>query len=332
MRALFPTLLLCSVPLAAQGHTSYPIDNPAANTSQNIPIAGGSIASWDEARSQFYFPAQYLPANPGLLNGIEWATHISGTIPYERFEINIGTATGPGLTSSYASNFANVMQVYSLSNGSITWGAGWAGVTFPVPYVYDGTSSLVVEVRKKIDRPNNPTIQQATQSLYAYPYRTDLPRPIWSWGAYGSGAVDGPSAQTTNNTLMITRMNWLGVPTLNIDSSRDVTGNTNRGYYHLGATVTNSVQGNPSDFFAIVLDLSILPAPTTVPLLGGELWVVPNFLLATGLLDGSGNGSSSFAIPSNPALVALHAYMQAASLGVAGGPLTNVVDMIVQPY
>lgn len=333
MRKLIPLLLIsCSVPLAAQATSSFPIDNVYTTTSQNIPIAGGSIANWDEARSQFYFPSTYLPANPGVLVGVDWATTISGAIPYERFEVNVGTATGGGLTPSFANNFTNVFPAYALSMGTINWTPGWAGVTFPIPYIYDGTSSLVVEVRKQIDRPNNTTIPQATQALYIYPNRTDLPRPIWCWGTYGSGQVDGSSASTTNSTLMIMRLHWLGLPTLNIDSSRDTTGNSSRGYFHLGATVTNSVQGNPGDFFGVLLNTVLLGTPVTIPGISGEIRMLPRSVIGSGVLDAAGLGSSTLVIPSNTALIGLQAYMQGVTLGLGGSLMTNVVDMIVQPY
>jgi hypothetical protein len=258
MQRLLAVLPLLSAALAAQNITAYPIDNPVTNTSQNIPIAGGSIANWDEAHSQFYFPRQFLPAVPAMLTGIEWASTIGGSIPYERFELYMGTAAGPGLTSTFANNINQPVLVYSLNPGTITWvgGNSWQGVTFSLPYLYDGVSNLVLEVRKKIDRPNNPTIQQATQGLFAYPNRADLPTPIWTWGVYGSGAVDGPTSTATNNTLLLNRLTWLAVPTLTINSTRNTTGNSNRGYFHIGATVTATTHGNPGNFFVSAIDLA----------------------------------------------------------------------------
>lgn len=315
----------------SQSYTAHPIDNFASGTSQNIPIAGNS-ASWDEARSHFFFPAAFLPSAGGLLMGIELAANITGTTPYERFEIWADLTQNPGLSTTFANNLTAPILVYSQTPGSISWtGNAWTPLVFQQPFPYDGQSNLVLEVRKQINRISNPPTSSISHRALVWPRRTDLPPPIWAYGAYGSGAVDASVAQTTYSTQILMRLQWLGTPSLTIDSSRDVTGNTARSYFHSGATWTTRTQGLPNDFYAAAIDTVLNPVGLPVPVVFGGLWLSSPILYNSGFLDGSGQATHSFLIPSNPGFVGLRFYLQNATLGGMSS-MTNVVDAPIAAY
>ncbi|MCA8952550.1 MAG: hypothetical protein KDE27_23765 [Planctomycetes bacterium] len=320
--------LLCAA-LSAQ-YTAHPLDNLNSGVSQNIPIAGNS-ASWDEARSQFLFRAQYLPPIPALLNGIEWVPNTNGTTTYERFEIWVDHTQNSTLSTTFAANLsANPTLVFSASPGSITWtGAQWTPIVFTTPFVYDGQSNLVVEIRKQINRIVSPP-PSISHRVLTYPRRNDLGPPIWAWGAYGSGAVDATTAQTTYNTELLTRLDWLGAATLNVDSTRDTTGNSNRSYFHIGATATFTTQSAPNEFYVQGYDFALQPVPLPIPGFSGGLWLLNPVALA-GFLDGSGFASQSVALPSDPGLIGITLYAQSVILGTTL-TFSNIVDGPIAAY
>lgn len=325
------SLALCAGAAVAQTYTAHPIDNLASGVSQNIPIAGGST-SWDEARSQFLWPAAFLPSSGGVITGIEWVPITNYATPYERFELWLDMTTNATLSTTFANNLSNPVLVYSQSPGSIQWTANtWNQIQFQTPFFYDGVHNLVLEIRKVLDRPNNATITSVSHRVLATPRRADLPTPIWAYGTYGSGAVNALVAQATYNTQVLTRFVWQGTRTLTIDSTRDVTGNGNRSYFHIGATLTASVRGSPSEFFFCGIDVSLSPFPLPFPPVSGALWLPTIELINSGLLDGSGRGNTSITIPSNPNLIGLRAFFQGMVVG-SGLLFTNVVDAPVAAY
>ena len=327
--------LVAASALRSQNYTAHPIDNPASSTSQNIPFAGG-IANWDEARSQMLFLAPFLPSTGGLITAIELvpaATHL--TFPYERFEIWMDQTSSNTLSTTFASNLTNPTLVYSRSPGIIAWvGGNWQALTLDIPFVYDGVSNLVVEVRKKLDRPNNPTITpNVSHRLLTWPRRADLPTPIWAFGTYGSGAVDAPTATTRYSSVIFTRFQFGNARTFVIDSSRDTVGNSNRSYYHLGATMTGTALGTPGEACTHLIGIALSPVPIPIPPLVGGLWLMPTLIVdyASPIIDPSGRGSARLVVPNSPALIGFVPYVQAVVLG-ASAQFTNAVDFPIAAY
>jgi hypothetical protein len=310
----------------AQTYTAHPIDNLASSTSQNIPIAGNST-SWDEARSQFLFLAAFLPPTGGLITALEVVPNTTYATPYERFEIWMDHTANTALSTTFANNLTSPQLVFAQSPGSIAWvGNTWTTITLQTPFVYDGASNLVVEVRKKIDRPLNPPTTAVSHRVLVWPRRADLPVPIWAYGMYGSGAVDAATATTTYNTQLLMRFVWTGLSTMRINSTRDTTGNSSRAYFHLGATITVTTQGTPGAFHLDAIDFGLSPAGLPVPGVNGELWLTFGLVIyGSGVLDAGGLGSTSLTIPNNAALVGTRAYFQGGTIG-ASIDFTNVVD------
>lgn len=331
-----PRLLLLSLALSwsatAQNplFTAYPLDNPASSTSQNIPIAGNN-AAWDEARSQFLFPAAFLPG-AGVLTAIEWVANINGTTPYQRFEIWLDHTTSSTLSATFASNLTAPQLVYAQSPGSITWvGGAWNTIQFQTPFVHDGQRNIVMEIRKQIDRVNNPPTATVSQRVLVWPRRTDLPVPIWAYGAFGSGMVDAATATTSYTTQILTRFQWQGQRTLTINSTRDVTGNSARAYFHLGATITTTVQGTPGEFEVSAIDAAFAPVPVSLPGINGNLWLFGPSTFAVGTIDPAGLSAHTTTIPNDTALIGLRVLFQSAVLGT-GIQLTNVVDAPIAAF
>lgn len=312
-------------------YTAHPIDNTASGTSQNIPFAGNST-SWDEARSQFLIPAAFLPATGGLVTAIELVPNTSYTNFYERFEIYMDLTMNPTLSTTFANNLTNPVQVFAQSPGTISWvGATWTTIQLTTPFVVDGVQNLVIEFRKKMDRPNNPPTASVSHRILTYPRRVDLPPPIWAYGAYGSGAVDAATATSTYSTQVLMRLQWAGMHTLAIDSTRDVTGNANRGYFHLGATATVTTQGMPGEFHLDLIGLALQPMGVPIPPVGGFFWLPGVTMFGSGILDPAGLGSASLLIPSNTSLIGIRFYCQTLTAGTAL-TLTNVVDGVITVY
>ena len=328
LSAAFLLTTLC----VAQNYTAHPIDNPASSTSQNIPFAGNST-SWDEARSQFLFPAAFLPTTGGVITGIEIVPNTSGSVPYELFELWLDHTTNTTLSTTFAANLTSPTLVFSRPMTPIAWtGATWHTLTLDTPFPYDGTRNLVLEVRKKIDRPNNPTFPTISHRVLVYPRRADLPVPIWTSGTHGSGAVDGTTATTTYSTQILMRLRFGTSPTLTIDSTRDTTGNANRSYFHIGATTTLTTRGTAGSAYAMALDFGLAPAGLSVPGLTGELWVLNPFVFLTGVLNTSGEDVVQIPIPNDPSLIGIRAIFQSLVVSGAGAQFTNVVDAPIAAY
>lgn len=314
---------------SAQTYIADPIDNPASSTSQNIPLGLGT--SWDEARSHFFFPAQFLPGTGGLITGIEFSMSTTNTVPYQLLEFSLDHTTNPGLSMTFASNLTAPQVCYSAVNQNVSFTQGWSQFVFTNPFVYDGTSNLVIETRKIIDRPAGPT-GAAAPRVVVYPRRADTVPPIWAYSSFGGGGSSATTATTTYSTELLTRLIFANSPTLTIDSTRDVTGNPNRAYYHIGATITVANHGTPSSPYATFFEASTFSAGIPIPGIGGALWLSSlNYLIDSGALDGSGNSSFSAAIPSDPSLIGLQAYLQSIILG-ATIDFTNVVKAPVAAY
>lgn len=325
LRALIVAGLFLGATAGAQtqNYTAHPVDNATSSTSQNIPFAGGT-ASWDEARSQFLFPAPFLAATPGLITGLELVPNTTYTTPYERFEIWMDHTANTTLSTNFASNLTQPRLVFSRTPGTIAWtGGAWTAITFDKPFIHDGTRNIVMEVRKKLDRPNNPTITAVSQRVLVYPRRIDLPPPIWAYGTYGSGAVDAATATTTYSTQILMRLQWGTLRTLTIDSTRATTSSS---YFHLGSSANLTAQGQPAEAFLLFLEGVLTPNGLVIPPVSGRHWLFPRFLMIhAGVLDAAGRGMAGIPIPNDPGLVGLRAYFQAITVGTAF-TWTNVVD------
>src|SRR5690606_1054885 len=112
---------------------------------------------------------------------------------------------------------------------------------------------------------------------------------------------------------MLIRLLVTGSPTLTIDSTRDTSSSSGRSYFHVGATLTTTVQGATGDSAFHLFGLPLNQFPIPVPTVQGELWLQPPLIVAygQGTIDASGRHSVSLTIPNDPGLVGVHTFMQA---------------------
>lgn len=326
-----PRVLLAATLLAAattaQTYSAYPIDDLHGVFGHWAPFGILSTGNADEVRCHYMVPAPYLPSGGGSITGIAVSPHVTGNVPYERLIVRVGLTTATTLSPLFANNATSFTTVYSQANFSINWNSRtqWFPITFSTPFPWDGTSSVVIEVEKVVDRPNNPTLPTISHQHTTAPMRTDLPLPIFREGSYGSGAAVAPNGSAYNGGPMLMRLLWAGDPTLNITSTR-----SGRPYFHLGATMTLEVQAMPGELFGVFLDDMLAPAGQPVPPVNGLYWLSPRFiLLGTGGVGGGGTGSLSLTIPNNNRLVGVHLYYQAVVASLTRLVLTNVVDGII---
>ena len=107
-------------------------------------------------------------------------------------------------------------------------------------------------------------------------------------------------------------------PRMNLDnvSIRDVAGPTYwiQGNRKIGTTVTHQVRGTPNALFGTFVAAGENPTGTSFPGIGG-LWfldLATTTTLALGVMDGSGAGSFSRAIPADPVFLSTPLFYQAA--------------------
>jgi hypothetical protein len=315
---------------AAQNYTAYPIDALHGFFGHWTPfgILGGGSGGADESRSQHLIPAAFLPSTGSVLMGIEVSPHVTGTVPYVSLAIHAGHTTATTLSNTFATNLPSPQTVYSVSNHSIAWNstAVWYPVTFQTPFIYDGTSNLVIEIQKVVDRANNPTLGTMSHQMSNLPMRSDLPHPLFRDGTAGSGASQAATGTIYSGPPLLMRLRWTTERTLTIDSTRGTTGD----YFRLGATLGLHAQGMPGEAFVDLFDGGLAATPLALPPVVGWYWLPPRFLiLGSGVIGASGVGDLLLTIPSQPELVGSHLYFQALVASVSALSWTNVVDAIL---
>ena len=141
MKKLFTLLLmlLCSTGLFAQLDVVVGTGT-VTNTTTSYPAPYGNY--WWGARHQFLIPASEIISAGGYggnILGLGFNVSAVGGAALSGFEVKIGTTT----STSISSWFSGLTTVFSSTSYSET--VGWNMHTFTTPFVWDGTSSIVVE-------------------------------------------------------------------------------------------------------------------------------------------------------------------------------------------
>src|SRR6185436_10984131 len=156
-----------------------------------------------------------------------------------------------------------VLQATALA---VAYTAGvWTTIQFTTPYVHDGSSSLVIDIRKVVDPT---TIAFVTMDNGQSPARTDRPQMVYGFGGPGSGAVNSPSAFAQTDPIAF-RLRWSGAPTMRHSADRAASGQQ----YGLGGTVGHTIHGAAGAVFLSVIADSVLPVPVPVPPVVGNAWI-----------------------------------------------------------
>jgi hypothetical protein len=319
--------LLGAAPAGAQSYTSYPIDDLHSVFGHWAPFGILSTGNADETRSHYMIPAPFLAPGGAVISGIEVSPHVTGNVPFERLIIRCGLTTNPTLSGTFASNAAALVPVYTRTNFSINWASNttWYPIQFTTPFPWDGTSNLVIEVEKVLDRPNNPNLPTISHQFSNLPMRRDLPLPIFREGAYNSGAATAPSGTAYSGGPLLMRVLWLGSPALRITNTRSMGGS----YYRLGTMVSLTCQGRSGEPFGLFLDDQLASNPIRIPQIIGTFWLNRVILLGTGTLGTSGSSTVSFTIPNDQGLVGAKFWFQGGVASPTRLAFTNAVDAIV---
>lgn len=320
--------LLTVAGVAAQNRTAHPQET-LQGTSGNVVPFGVGFGSSVESRTQLLVPKDELPAVPAVLVGIELHGLLPGTMQYASLQIDIAPTTATTLLPTLDSNLP-VPATTVLPAGPLTVtfsNTAWVAIPFPVAYVHDGQSALVLDIRKIVNVAGSAPLFGC--SAVTTPIRTDRPRMVFANGNSGSGASQAGVATVFPQNPISFRLRWLGAPTLS--SRSDAAGSGN--YHGLGGSVTLTVQSNPGEFWVLAADSSFLPMGVALPGVGGELRLQNPNLFAAGQLDFLGRASHVLAIPSDPLLVGSYLTFQAATIDPATMTilLTNGTDLFVNP-
>lgn len=331
MKSLFvPVLLLVLVgALGAQNYVAYPMDCLHGYRGQVIPLGASTSTNFDESRTQHLIPAQYLPSAGGDIIGFDVSPHVTGTVPYKALTVSMGHTLATVLSTTFAANLPNPTLVLAIKALKMNYPSktAWDTINFNSPFKYDGNSNLIIEVQKEIDRTASPsTVSHQTTN---YPARTDIPRPLFAYGAGGSGQVNAATGSLfSDSSRIMWRLRVLNSATVSIASTRS---STSQDFFHLSAKVTLTVQANANDVYVNTIDFALRPSPGTIPGLQGAYWLPSLFnIIWIGVVPASGRGDMPLIIPNVSALVGKHVYFQSAALG-AILQLTNVTDCIIAP-
>jgi len=318
-------LLLSGVALAQpnENYVAYTFDNLGGSGHWAFfgVVSGGSS---DECRAQILVPAQYLPANGGMITAIEAGPHVTGTVTYQRLDLQLGHTPLSTITPDMNANLPSPQTVFSATPGtSLAWPttATWTRITLATPFLYQGGMNLIFESRRIVQRPATPSSLVVS---HFRTQRTDLQSMVLAEGQIGSGASNAQFGSMNAGTAMLVRFIFDSVPTLTIQSSGSGT------FFRLGQTATLTVQGNPGEVFADIIDPGFSSTPLLIPPVLGFYYLPSLFnVFFIGALDGMGLGPLAIGIPNNMVLVGQRVAFQSIT-GSAQFTWTNAVDVIIR--
>lgn len=320
-------LVALSASAAAQQLTAHPQESLGSGSGNTTPLgwAGGISA---EARTQLLIPRQELPAIPTLLTGIEVAALPSGTINYQLLGITCAAADRTQLDPIFDNNLGpSPTLVMPAGPRTIEFARqDWTAIQFVQPYLHDGHSDLVIDIRKVVSPVGSSLL--VGQRIGSVPDRIDRPRTAFTFGGLGSGAANATVAAITSQPPISLRLLWQDAPTLRHRCEIGPSGNQ----FSLGGQVTLTVQGTPGHLFVMAAGIDWVPGH---PLEGviGELRLAARYTFRDAMLDAQGLGTHVVTIPNAPSLVGLHVTYQTAIVDPLNATvtLTNGTDHFLNP-
>ncbi|MGE0144002.1 MAG: hypothetical protein AB7I19_09880 [Planctomycetota bacterium] len=329
-------LLSALLPLAAlatlSAQSTLPVHFPQSGTdgsNGNIIPFGFSTSStnFDEGRWQILIPARYLPSSGGLAFGLDVLSQATLSATYASLDLTLSTLpAGSSLSTDFATNLPAPQLVFSHTNYTIAWQAQtWQTIPFDVPFIYDGTSDVVVQIQKTYDRVANPPPGLGHHQTDGNPGRSDLPLNRYAFGNLGSGAVNATTATSATRSLKV-GLRFATAGTLTIDGRRNSFANG----FSLGNNFDVTLHGPAGTPFGALVSVGYAAQPTSIPGIGGLIYIDIVFATAysSGVLGTSGTSTLNWTVPNSPALVGLNLAFQ----GVVGGAslqMTNTVDCII---
>jgi hypothetical protein len=301
-----PAITLALLASSASAQHIYPLAYPQATTTEStgdtVPFGiFGGIPGFDESRYQILIPATHLPTTSAAIVGLEVNSQVwTGTLVYDAFEIDLSNTNATALSPTFAANLPAPTRVLALQRTGIAFTRRtWAPVLFQTPFVHNGTSALVIDFKKRIDRNLLASVPGVvTMETTGNPTRTDLPP---ARGSTGAGAFQATTASSVFSSFLKVRLLVRNVPTLELRS--DVFATTGNGrVFRLGGSATvslHSVSGSP---YLVFIERVFQPA-TPLPPFRGSLLVPPLTILFSGTTASGDVATFTTGIPNLPALV-----------------------------
>lgn len=340
------TFLLAACPIAthtltAQGnYISYPNDTVtetgrATQTPFSFDATSGAD---DEGRYQCLIPATHLPTEPTNFQGIGYIPHgHGGSIGFEHLHIRVVHTTATSLGGNLDTNIAGASLVTpgpepfryttTMTDGD------WSLIFFPVPFSYNGTDNVIIDIQARYDRINDPIPGGVALQTSSNPARTDLPIAFGTSGAHGSGAASATSPTIAYvepvKLRLLSGFSPVPVPTLSL---RGDTGGLSGNTFAVGSQFVFKLDlfPAPGRSFAVMGDLGGFLPPYTLPGFLGQGRVNPSLVFASGIDTMAPGEEISFQIPPDNGLVGLHVVFQALTLNtLADIGFTNACDMYV---
>ncbi len=330
MHTTFTTLFALAsfmLPCAAQNPLAYPQDSNQTSTGNLVPFGyGGSTSrNFDEGRFQLLIPASHLPAPGTVFIGLEvWSTSANTSSFYTSLDIAISHSPNATLSTTFAANLPTPIPVYTQQNASMFWvRRQWTPISFQMPFLYDGVSNVVVEIRKVASPATGaPSLGHGTES------RSDLPLARYVFGTLGSGASQAATAQTATRNLLKVRLQVAG-PTLLLRGDPNAPSNNTFG---LGGAFDVEVHAIPGTVFAI-LGSAGFGNPAQVPTVAGLsfLNLAAPATLSIGAVPASGISGINLVIPTDLNLVGTNLVFQAPTARSSYGSRawTNASNLII---
>lgn len=312
---------------SAQNLTAHPQETVQNWSGNFVPLGIGFFQAGTETRTQLLIPRHELPPQVAVLIGVEFHALPAGPagFAYSLLGMDVGatsaTQLGPDLDGNLPAPPTNVLPY---GPATVVWPAAtWVRIDFPNPYVHDGQSSLVLDIRKIVAAASTPLFAMGAVST---PPRTDRPLMVFANGNPGSGGAFASTATAAPQNAISCRLVWAGVPTLRNRADAASSGN----FHGLGSTTWFTLQGNANELWALAAGTAFT-TPAVLPGVGGELLLAAPVVFAAGALGATATASYGLAIPNVPGLVNLYVPFQAATIDPATSfvSLTNGVDLFV---
>jgi len=290
-------LWICAALLCLVFAGAGPAQNYAYATDSNLNAGGSNVypfsASPNSWRYQLLFDAKYLPGKPIIVTDIAFGSTAASPTLFQasQFEVRLAHNTTGALVSTFASNFHT--PPVTVFNGALKWQPAhlqWVDLGLTSGFVYDGQSSLTIEMRYRNRTSAGPTI------------RSDpiMPR-VWNNSASDPFAATTGTATTSYG--LKTRLTYIDAATLTLAGTPNPGGTVD---LIISAPVdggkpyqaASSLGTGPIHFGNRQLNLT--PDDLMVITVGGYLPQV--FVNYSGLLDKAGTAKAQIKILNNPAL------------------------------
>jgi len=318
--------------LVAQNHVSYPQDSTTGGNGNNIAFGVSTGASLDEGRYQQLIPRTYLPSTGAAIIGVEVVSMalFQHNLTLQSLQVTLSHDNRTQLDPNAGTNLPSPVVVLAAQNTVLNYTPGqWAAIPFTTPFVYDGTSDLVIDVQKIFNRNVAPAPPPGGSSMSraAHPGRPDLPVSRWAFGSFGSGAANAPLLNFFGDPLIL-RLQVGSAPTTVLRGDRVSNGN----FFAIGNPFDVEIRAQPSQLFGVFVSTSF-SAPTPFPPVGGLLYLAGPQTLKIATTGPSGIDTTVVTLPSNPGLVGTHLTWQSAVVSTSGTSVlfTCATDLFVNP-